>query len=127
MNKCVVDASVLLAVIGGERDWEQAVKWLENAAMSAVNLSEVAAKLSERGAPTEEVQGRLQQYRLRIIPFDRDLAFLAGDMRTKTRSLGLSLGDRACIATGIQLSLPIITAEREWKRLDIGASIELIR
>jgi PIN domain nuclease of toxin-antitoxin system len=36
------------------------------------------------------------------------MAFLAGELRISTRSLGLSLGDRACLATGKILGFPVI-------------------
>jgi len=45
----------------------------------------------------------------------------------QTRSLGLSLGDRACLALGIVLKAPIYTADRAWKDLRLKVSIHVIR
>jgi PIN domain nuclease of toxin-antitoxin system len=43
-----------------------------------------------------------------------------------TRTLGLSLGDRAGIALAGQLRLRLYTAERRWGGLDVGATIVVI-
>lgn len=127
MNSCVLDASALLAVIAIESGWERAVRWLPGAAISAVNLSEVAAKLAERGVPIDDAEYRLSQYELNVLAFDQSLAYAAAGLRPLTRSLGLSFGDRACLATARHLGLPAITAEREWGQLQIGVTIETIR
>ena len=127
MSSCVLDASALLAVIASESGWENVVRWLPGAAISAVNLSEVAAKLAERGVPIDDAEYRLSQYELNVLAFDQPLAYAAAGLRPLTRSLGLSFGDRACLATARHLSLPAITAEREWGQLHIGVTIEMIR
>jgi ribonuclease VapC len=48
-------------------------------------------------------------------------------LRPLTRAQGLSLGDRACLATGLRLGRPVITADRSWAALDVGVTIQLIR
>ena len=53
-----------------------------------------------------------------------DIAFL----QNSTKHKGLSIGDRACIALGIKMQLPIYTADKVWAELDIeSAEIILIR
>lgn len=44
-----------------------------------------------------------------------------------TRSRGLSLGDRACLALGLRLKLPVITADRSWVGLRLGVTVREIR
>jgi ribonuclease VapC len=44
-----------------------------------------------------------------------------------TAPLGLSLGDRACLALAILLRLPIYTSDRVWKKLALGVEIRLLR
>ena len=128
MNSCVLDASALLAVINGETGWEKVLSQLPHAAISSVNLSEVAAKLAEREElPIDNIRSRLSQYELSVVEFDEQLAFAAAALRPLTRHLGLSLGDRACLATAARQKLPAMTAEREWKKLKLGIAIELIR
>src|SRR5580692_607845 len=41
----------------------------------------------------------------------------------QTRLLGLSLGDRACLALGVALKVPVFTADKSWKKLRVGARI----
>jgi PIN domain nuclease of toxin-antitoxin system len=100
---------------------------LAGAAISAVNLSEVVAKLAEAGVPESEIRRAINPLGLDVRPFDDEAAYAAGLLRPRTRSLGLSLGDRACLALGIALSRPVVTTERAWKRLTIGADVVLAR
>jgi PIN domain nuclease of toxin-antitoxin system len=69
----------------------------------------------------------LSKLNLNIIPFDETLAINAGNLRNATKIIGLSLGDRACLATGILFKLPIITTDRIWKELDLKVKFEFIR
>jgi PIN domain nuclease of toxin-antitoxin system len=39
----------------------------------------------------------------------------------------LSLGDRACLALGLRLGSPVVTADRVWATVDVGVEIVLIR
>jgi PIN domain nuclease of toxin-antitoxin system len=50
-----------------------------------------------------------------------------GATRVKTRSRGLSLGDRACIALALRERATIMTADRVWAELDPPCKVELIR
>ena len=45
----------------------------------------------------------------------------------QTRALGLSLGDRACLALAVALNAPVYTADRTWKKLKLGTRIHVIR
>jgi len=40
---------------------------------------------------------------------------------------GLSLGDRACLATGLIEKMPVMTADQVWKKLPLSLEIKLIR
>ena len=42
-------------------------------------------------------------------------------------ALGLSLGDRACIALATDRNIPAMTADRDWAGLAVDVSISLIR
>ena len=59
--------------------------------------------------------------------FDEALGLRAGALRLATRHLGLSLGDRACLALAEREQLPILTGDGAWALLDIGLDIRLIR
>jgi PIN domain nuclease of toxin-antitoxin system len=54
-------------------------------------------------------------------------ARLVGDLVAQTRPLGLSLGDRACLALALSLKAPVYTADKSWKKLKAGARIHIIR
>jgi len=54
-------------------------------------------------------------------------AVTIGRLRPATRGLGLSLGDRACLALGLRLGLPALTADGAWAGVSVGVRVELIR
>src|SRR5262249_49846977 len=51
---------------------------------------------------------------------------LAAALRPTTKKLGLSLGDRSCLALGLARRNTVVTAERAWAKLKIGVKIDLI-
>ena len=127
MASVVLDASALLAHIGQEPGSELIDELAVEALMSAVNLAEVFAKLAERGLSQNEADMIVYRYRLEVVPFDEELARQTGALRPATKSLGLSLGDRACLALAQREHLPVLTADRSWANLDLGVSIKIVR
>jgi PIN domain nuclease of toxin-antitoxin system len=97
------------------------------AIISAVNYSEVLAKAVERGADQPEAESFLNSFSLLVVPFDREQGYVTASYRRPTRHLGLSLGDRACLALGSLRKLPVLTADRAWAALDVGVTVEIIR
>ncbi len=128
MNRIVVDASALLAVLNQEAGAERLTPELLNAAASStVNLAEVQGKLVDQGlSPDDAWEATLSPIR-EAVSFTPEHARLAGDLVGQTRPYGLSLGDRACLALGIALKAPVYTADRSWKNLKIGIRIHVIR
>lgn len=127
VSSVVLDASALLALLNKEPGGEAVASFIPGAVISAVNLSEVAAKLAEQGAPWELIQPALDDLGLEVQPFDVEAAYQTAALREPTRSLGLSLGDRACLALGQQLRAVVLTTDRPWRELDLGAEIQVIR
>ncbi|MGA9981532.1 MAG: type II toxin-antitoxin system VapC family toxin [Candidatus Sulfotelmatobacter sp.] len=128
MNRIVLDASAILAVINGEPGVEKLTSsLLARAVGSAVNLAEVQSKLVTRGWTSEEAWEDATSTLLEIVPFDEEQAKLAGDLVTQTRPVGLSLGDRACLALGMALKAPVYTADRTWKKVRVGVRVHVIR
>jgi PIN domain nuclease of toxin-antitoxin system len=127
VSRVVLDASALLVLLGAERGADVVAGALPGAAISAVNLSEVVAKLTERGMPDQEVRRALDGLGLEVQAFDREQAYLAGQLRAGTRSTGLSLGDRACLALGQRLGTPVLTADRRWQAVRVGVDVQVIR
>ena len=123
----VLDASAVLVLLNGEPGMAVVAEVLPRAVIGAVNISEAVAKLAEGGMPGSAIQEAIEGLRLNILPFDAELALAAGLLRPLTRSAGLSLGDRACLALGMRLQLPVLTADRIWAGLDLDVEVELIR
>lgn len=127
MPAVVLDASAVLAVLQGEPGAETVEAVLGDALISAVNYSEVVSKLYDRGVPAEVIDTVMASLALVIEPFDRDQAVEAGSLRNATRALGLSLGDRACLALAKVRGAPAITMDRAWRDLKIGVTVECLR
>lgn len=123
----VFDSSAVLAVAFEEEGAEAAVRWLSDGIISAVNASEVVARIVDLGASGEEARASLLGFGLEIRPFDAALAVAAGLLRTATRGQGRSLGDRACMALAIREQARVVTADRAWAALDLDVQVELIR
>jgi ribonuclease VapC len=125
----VLDASTLLAVFHREAGFEAAEPLLPYSLTSSVNLCEVLSKAVERDVPVDVVERWLRVSSVTVVPFDRQLAVEAAQLRATTRRLGLSLGDRAYIALARQRGLPILTADRVWRELehDLGIEIHVFR
>src|SRR5579863_5939928 len=128
MNRIVLDASAILAVINRESGMEKLTpNLLARAVGSAVNLAEVQTKLVGRGWASAEAWEDATSPVREVLPFDEEQARIAGNLVTETRPLGLSLGDRACLALGIALDVPVYTAEKTWKNLKVSLRIHIIR
>jgi PIN domain nuclease of toxin-antitoxin system len=110
----VLDASALMAVLRVKLGGEIVGRHLAGAIMSAVNLGEVATKLID--------DGMLMSFQIDIRTFDDDQAFLAARLSARTRSRGLSLRDRACLALAHSLGATALTADRAWAGLGTGAT-----
>ena len=128
MTKLVLDASTLIAYIQKEPGAEHVVDLLPYAVMSSVNYAEVTTVLSRLKMTSDVIETVLKNLICHIVPFDQSQAFVTGLLQRQTRSKGLSLGDRACLALGIHLQVPIYTADKMWANLDLEqADIRLIR
>lgn len=127
MTDVVVDASVVLAFLRGEPFHERTAEILVGAAISAVNVAEVAAKLVDFGTPEERASEFAVRLDLEVVPFGMSDAHGSAALRAATKSAGLSLGDRACLALADRLGRVAWTADRGWQELDTGVAVELIR
>lgn len=127
----VLDASALLTYLFGEPGAEEVGRRLPGSVMHTVNFAEVLTKLAERGLPPQEALTQLEQAGLlQVIQIDAgkpEDAIAVAELRAETRSLGLSLGDRYCLALGKRLNQPVATTDRAWGNLDIGLVIEVLR
>lgn len=123
----VLDSSAVLAVLRDEPGSEAVASRTDGALISAVNLAEVVTRLVERGGSDDAAEAASGSLGLTVVPFDAPQAVAAGLLRRATRSAGLSLGDRACLALAQAEGLPAVTADRAWGDLDVGIAVEVIR
>lgn len=127
MPEVVIDASAILALLNAEPGADIVAEALPGGVISAVNLSEVVAKLCEAGMPEKAIHQALQLLGLEIVPFDEGQAYQAGLLRAATQDMGVSLGDRACLSLAKMLGVVALTADKAWVGLSIGATIKVIR
>lgn len=127
----LLDASALLAWFQGEPGSEIVQQQLAygKTSIAAPNLTEVIGKLVSSGhAPVNEVERDLETLALRVIAFDERLAHAGAYLYARRNAYRLSLGDCACIASGEQAGLEILTAEHDWTKLPgLRVSVRLIR
>jgi PIN domain nuclease of toxin-antitoxin system len=111
----VLDTSAVLAVLKEEQGAARVRARMESAAISVVNLAEIATKLTEWEVPPPLVIRSIEQLQLRVLAFDRDLAIEAGLLNRCTKGRDISLGDRACLVTARHFGVPAVTGDRGWQ------------
>jgi PIN domain nuclease of toxin-antitoxin system len=127
MSKIVFDSSAVLALLNNEPGSEVVRANLAEAAMSAVNTAEVFTRLARGGESAETIRNSVRLLNIDVFEFDAALAEDAGMLVVNTGKAGLSLGDRACLALAARENLPVLTADRAWKGVDVGVPIQFIR
>lgn len=128
MSRIVLDSSALLAILNREAGADKLTPGLlTDATVSTVNLAEVQSKLVSWGLDPEDAWDAAIGPVRESEPFTIEQARIAGDLVAQTRPLGLSLGDRACLALGIALGAAVYTADQSWKGLRLGIRIHHIR
>jgi ribonuclease VapC len=127
----VFDASALLALLGNEPGAAVVERLLHDsgpeALASAANMAEVITNLVDRGVTEADALQTWREFRLRVVPLGEAEATHAALLRKSTRALGLSLGDRCCLA--LAQATPgarVVTADRPWKALK-GFRFDFIR
>jgi len=124
----VLDASAILAYLQREAGYQRVRTALQSgAAVSAVNLAEVYARIVARGLDLGAVAARLAALGISAQPFTDEDARLSAALYRQTQAWGLSLGDRACLALGRRLGLPVLTADQAWRQAHVGVDVQFIR
>lgn len=127
MVDAVLDASALLAFLRGEPGNDRVAAVLGKSCISSVNLAETYSKLIEYGKPLEAVIFHVRRLQIPVVEFDESQAEIAASFWKKSRTIGMSLGDRACLSLAMKLSVPALTTEQVWDKCDLGATIIKIR
>ena len=128
MSDVVLDASAVLAMLRDEPGGDTVADYIGRAAISAVNLQEVAKEMLLEGATVAAARSVLEELGLELHSHDADAAYEAAGLYEQTRQHGRGLGDRSCIALGLRLGVPVLTADREWKRIKLeGLQLRHVR
>jgi ribonuclease VapC len=123
----VHDASSLLAVAFREPGGEMARALLRGSLISSVNWSEVVQKVHSKGSSTQQLAALFTGLGVTIVPFAVTTAELAADLYPRTKHLGLSLGDRACLALGLETGREILTTDKSWTALTLDVRVRALR
>ena len=125
----VLDASAVLALLFEEPGAEIVRAQLRTGVIGAANLAEVLAKLSDHGLPAPEAARAVAILGLEVAPMTEGQAQRSAELRPATRTAGLSLGDRACLALAMELGAPALTADRSWAGVaeSAGVTVQVVR
>jgi len=124
----VIDASALLALLRGERGADKVERVISTSVIATVNFGEVVGYFVRHGAAESDIRRLLDPLPVARIPFDEAMAYATGLLLPATKSLGLSFGDRACLALAKHLGVPAMTADRSWKAIPaLDIAIDCIR
>jgi ribonuclease VapC len=126
LSESVLDSSALLALLWNEPGADHIHAALPGALVSSVNLAEVMTKLCERGVSASEGRELVESLGVIVVDFDADQAEATAALRESTRSLGLSLGDRACLALARRRNCAALSADSAWLKAQ-GFDVRFIR
>lgn len=109
----VLDASAILAYLGGEPGGDVTEQALtDGAACSVANWSEVAQKVRAAGGDWPVASALLASYDLTV--HDATVPDAERAAARWARGTGLSLGDRFCLALADRLGADVLTADTAW-------------
>ena len=128
MASIVFDASAILALLRDEPGADVVAQYIGDGLISSVNFQEVIKGLLRREVPIDAALAMLDALHLDVRPHGRDDAIAAATLYSATKEFGSGLGDRTCMALAIAEGLPVLTADREWARIEIlGLKLLLAR
>jgi len=128
MASIVFDASAILALLRDEPGADVVAQYIGDGLISAVNFQEVIKGLLRREVPIDAALAMMDALHLDVRPHGRDDAIAAAKLYPATKEFGSGLGDRTCMALAIAEGLPVLTADREWAKIEIpGLTLSLAR
>jgi PIN domain nuclease of toxin-antitoxin system len=126
-SSVVLDASAVLAVLFAEVGADAVIGQLPGALISCVNLAEVVTRAVDEGKPLEDTIRQIDRLPIVIVAYDTEQAHVTASLRHATKPRGLSLGDRACLALAIVRQLPVLTGDRDWRKLKLDLDVRIFR
>ena len=126
MIEVVLDASAVLALLNDEPGADEVLAVLGGAGVSSANVAEVAGKLADHGLSDASIHQALDIGFETLLLGEAEIAVM-GQVRRATRAYGLSLGDRCCLATALTNECAALTADRDWKKVNLkGLKIRVL-
>jgi ribonuclease VapC len=132
LSEYVLDASALIAFLHEEEGAAEVADAVSRtASISAANWAETLSKVAERGADARRIAAELEEQGLlhgllEVVPLTAEDALVIAELSPRTTALGLSLGDRSCVALALRLGLPVLTADGDWAHLkDLGVGVDV--
>lgn len=121
----LLDASAILAFLQGEPGEEIVRHALQsaNCMVTAANQTEVITRSLDRGGDPDTIALILSELNYTVIDILAMDGAQAGWLRSTTRHLGLSLGDRLCLAAAQRIKAKLLTGDRPW--LTLAATLDL--
>lgn len=123
----VLDASAMLALLNQEIGADKVLGVLDRLVISTVNLAEVYTRLIDSGMDAAAAVEAVTALGVDVCAFDAEQAVQCGALRPTTKSAGLSLGDRACLAFALSLGASVMTCDRAWLDLQLSLTIDCVR
>lgn len=123
----VLDSSALLALLLDEPGADVVASEMDEAVMSSANLAEVLSKAEERGGDAVALLKQIARTPLQLVPLSVATALGAALLRPLTRPLGLSLGDRICLALAQERDCEVLTADKRWEDAKLNVLVRMIR
>jgi ribonuclease VapC len=129
VSALILDSSVVLAAILGERGGDDVYDRLDEAVMSTVNVAEVYTYAAINMLSTLAIDAFFEETGIEIVPFSHEEALVAGRIAAITKTSGLSLGDRSCLALAIVRNAEVLTADHSWEKIAgaVGLTITMLR
>jgi len=121
----VLDASATLALLLDEAGADVVGASARDSQLLIVNHCEVLSKIAQEGGDWAGADAILNRFGIRVVEFTQEHSLEAARLRPLTRELGLSLGDRACLAHGRFSGLPILTSDRRMAEAAAGLGIDI--
>ena len=127
MSKHVLDASAVTAVLRNERGADRVMRHLKGSLISSVNMAEAFCNLRKISSDPEMDQFAVGKLTIEVVPFDLEQARIVASIYQATLGSSVGFADRACLALGLLHDLPVLTADHDWLKHNIGVKVNLFR
>jgi ribonuclease VapC len=123
----ILDTPAVVAFLRNEPGGEVAVRHLPEGCLSTVTVAETIGRMERDGMTPAATMGHLRKTGIAVVAFDEAQSEVAGKLIEPGRRWRISLGDCCCIALAIVQGCAVLTADRNWRNLNLPIEVRLIR